>query len=53
MLGHKGISGALNKQIKRLLSLGLIELTLPEIPTSRLQQYCISLKGSELIKSLE
>lgn len=53
MLGHKIISGELNKQIKRLLSFEFIEMTLPEKPTSRLQQYFLSLKGSELIKSLE
>lgn len=39
MLGNKSVSGELHKQIKRLLILKFIEMTLPEIPNSRLQKY--------------
>ncbi len=53
MLGHKGASGALNKQIKHHLSLEFIKMTIPEKPKSRLQQYRLSLKGIELMNSLE
>ncbi len=38
-LGHKRISGKLNKYIKELLNEELIEYTIPEKPNSRLQKY--------------
>ena len=44
-LGHKAISGEVKKQIKELLSLGFVEMTLPEIPNSRMQKYRITEKG--------
>ena len=47
MLGHKSVSGELHKQIKRLLTLEFIEMTLPDIPNSRLQKYRLTDLGRE------
>ncbi len=41
-LGHKTISGGLNKVIRLLLSEDGIELTIPEKPMSRSQKYRIT-----------
>jgi len=48
-LGHKTISGEVKKQLKELLSLGFIEITLPEKPQSRLQKYRLTEKDLESI----
>ncbi|MCK4649250.1 hypothetical protein KAT51_06985 [bacterium] len=48
-LGHKTVSGELKKQIKRLLELKLIEMTIPKKPNSRLQKYRLTEKGLERI----
>ena len=42
---HQSISGGLKKQIKQLLNLGLIEMTLPEKQNSRLQKYRLTKKA--------
>lgn len=44
-LGHATVSGELKKQISRLLSEQLIEMTLPDKPNSRLQRYKITTNG--------
>lgn len=38
-LGHKKISGAINRAIRKLLSSEKIKYTIPEKPNSRLQRY--------------
>ena len=48
-LGHKSVSGELKKQIKRLLALDMIEMTVPEKPNSRLQKYRLTAAGKHLI----
>lgn len=50
-LGHKTVSGELHKQIKRLLELSLIEMTLPDKPNSCLLKYRLTESGLDLINS--
>ncbi len=49
LLGHKTVSGELHKQVRRLLQLGLIEMTIPEKPNSRLQKYRLTQEGRSLV----
>ena len=50
-LGHKTVSGELHKQIRRLVGLGMIEMTLPDKPNSCLQKYRMTAQGQEYKKA--
>lgn len=49
-LGHKGVSGQLKRQMTWLQNQQLIEMTLPEKPNSRLQQYRLTPKGQRFLQ---
>ena len=49
-LGHKRISGAVNRCVKDLLARRLVEYTIPEKPNSRLQKYRLTDKGRVRMK---
>lgn len=48
-LGHRSVSGELHKQVRRLLDMRLIEMTLPDKPNSRLQRYRLTPEGRALL----
>lgn len=50
-LGHKDISGQLNKVIRLLLAEQHIEYTIPDKPNSRLQKYRLSDKGKAFLEA--
>lgn len=50
-LGHKSVSGELNKQIRKLLQERCIEMTVPDKPTSRKQKYRLTAQGRELLQN--
>ncbi|MCZ2408049.1 MAG: helix-turn-helix domain-containing protein [Burkholderiales bacterium] len=52
-LGHRSVSGELNKQIGRLMEQGLITMTLPDKPQSRLQRYRLTPDGRMLLATLQ
>ncbi len=53
ILSLESKSGALKRSIKQLLEDGLIEYTIPDKPSSRLQKYRITDKGRALVESLK
>ena len=52
LLGHTSVSGALHRQIRKLVDQDIIEMTLPDKPNSHLQKYRISAQGHSLITEL-
>lgn len=50
-LGHKSVSGELNKQIKNLLEQQLVERTIPDKPTSSKQKYRLTQAGKQLLNA--
>ena len=52
-LGHREVSGQLNKVVRNLLTGGMIEYTLPEKPTSPRQQYRLPDKGRTELANLK
>jgi ATP-dependent DNA helicase RecG len=52
-LGHQSVSGELHKQIRRLLDAGLIAMTRPETPNSRLQKYRLTDTGQRMLQDLQ
>ena len=51
-LGHKEISGQLNRVMRLLLQEGLVSQTIPSKPSSRLQKYILSDQGTERLAEL-
>lgn len=47
-LGHAKVSGELNTQVRRLMTMGIIAMTLPDKPNSRLQKYRLTDRGRQL-----
>jgi ATP-dependent DNA helicase RecG len=52
-LGHKEISGQLNKIIRELLQNKIIEYTIPAKPQSRLQKYRLTAKGRRILARVQ
>ena len=52
-LGHKEISGQLNKIIRELLQNKIIEYTIPDKPQSRLQKYRLTAKGRRILARVQ
>ena len=52
-LGHRSVSGGLNRVIRRLRRDGHIEYTLPEKPNSSRQQYRLTEAGGDILARLD
>lgn len=52
-LGHKAVSGQLNKVVRQFLADKVIEYTIPEKPNSRLQKYRLTAKGKAILEARE
>ena len=52
-LGHKEVSGQLNKIVRNLVADRMIEYTLPEKPTSSRQKYRLTNKGRNELSNLK
>ena len=44
-LGHRAVSGGLNRAVRRLVVDGTLALTVPDSPRSRLQEYRLTVAG--------
>ena len=49
-LGQRSVSGKLNERIREMLADGLSAHTIPDKPTSRLQKYCLTVKGRKCLE---
>ena len=47
-VGHKAVSGELNKQVRNLMKAGLIEYTIPKKPSSPKQRYRLTSKSQNV-----
>jgi ATP-dependent DNA helicase RecG len=51
-LGHRDVSGQLNKVIRRLVRQGFLQYTLPDKPNSRLQRYRLTRAGKARLAAM-